>query len=235
MLGAIGAEAQQIDFDPSITQAQFDRFTLTVSSALYASPVEPADGGGLLGFDIGLAVSAIEVDETAAYWINSVSEDFLEQGYLPVPRLVVSKGFNRFKIHGSYAQVPDTDIDVIGAGLDITLLREGLIAPAIGARGIWTELRGVEDYELEITGLEAVASKKIGPLTPWIAWGRMEMDALGQISIDPMLMGLQLASNQKEDRLSVGARFSLLLFQISAEATEIADDRVYSVKLNLSL
>lgn len=233
--GAAETAAQDFEFDPTITQSEVERLSLVLAGSLYGSPVEPADSGGLLGFDLGIAVSAIEIDENASYWIRSVDTDFLEDGYLLAPRLVVSKGFNRLKLHGSYAEIPDTEVEVIGAALDLTLVDEGFLSPAIGARGVWTELRGVDELDLQTTGIELIVSKKIGPLTPWFSVGQMSVETTALIRESTLFPAFSLSADLDEDRISAGARFSMLLFQVAAEATEVGEDRVYAIKANLSL
>lgn len=227
--------AQDFSFDPSITQAEFEEFSLTLGRAVYPSPVAPADRAGILALDIGIAISALEIDESAPFWQLAISEDILQDGYLLVPRLVVSKSFGRFNISGSYMTIPETDVDVIGATLDLTLSRDGLARPAIGIRGAWSELRGVDDLEMTITGLEAIISKKVGPITPYGAWGREMIESSGRILLPIPEDELILEADLEDDRLTVGARFSFFLFEIAAEAVRHDNDTTYGARASLSL
>lgn len=227
--------AQDFSFDPSITQEQFDEFSLALGRAVYPSPVAPADGAGLLALDIGIATSALEIDESEPFWQLAISEDILQDGYLFVPRLVVSKAFGRINISGSYMTIPETEIDVIGATLDLTLSRDGLVRPAVGIRGAWSELRGVDDLEMTVTGLEAIISKKVGPFTPYGAWGRGMVESSGRILLPLPEDELILEADLEDDRLTVGARFSFFLFEIAAEAVRHDNDTTYGARASLSL
>ena len=227
--------AQDISFDPSITQGEFEQFSRVLGQAFYPSPVAPAGAAGVLGLDIGIALTAIEVDETAPYWQLSVTEDILQDGYLPAPRLVVLKGLGRFNLSGSYFQIPDSDVAVIGATLDLTLSQDGIIRPAVGIRGAWSEVRGVDDLDMRVTGIEVIASKKFGPLTPWIAYGREMFDATGRIRLPIPEQELLLTSEIEDDRISAGVRVSLLLIELAAEAVRHDDVTTWGARVSLSL
>ena len=54
VVAALPLQAQSdtdINFDPTITQAEFEQFTSLVAQAIYATPVEPAHARGILGFE----------------------------------------------------------------------------------------------------------------------------------------------------------------------------------------
>ena len=56
-----------IEFDPSITQEEFTKFSRLIAQGIYASPVHPAGAAGLLRFDVGIAITAIDIDTEASY------------------------------------------------------------------------------------------------------------------------------------------------------------------------
>lgn len=233
----LGGEALAQDFglDPEITQEQFEELSMTVSRAIYASPVEPAGGGSILGFDLGVAVAAIEVDEETAGWVDAVDEDILQGGRLLVPRIVASKGLGRLSLSASYMQIPDTDVEVWGAALDVPLIRGGLTSPTIAARGTWAQTRGIEELELEVVGIEGFISKGFGPITPYAGIGIARTDATGVIEASDLNPAIMLVMEDEEERLTLGASLSLLLFKVVVEAVETGPERVYAAKFSFSL
>ena len=230
---APGLAAQDIGFDPAITQEEFREFSEIFAQTIYATPVEPARSRSLLGFDIGLAVTAIEIDEDAAFWVNSVESDFLNDGYLLVPRLVVAKGLGAVNVSGSYAKIPDTDIDLIGGALDLPILDGGLLRPTLAIRGTYSELRGIDEFSIRTYGAEAYVSKAFGPITPYAGGGITRYESEGHIDLDDF-GDLVLSDEQETERFTIGLRISLLLPKIVIEATE-GVDRTYSAKVSLGI
>lgn len=226
--------AQDFSFDPDITQDEFEEFSLTIGRAIYASPVEPAHGGSVFSFDVGVAVTAVEVNEDAAFWIKSVDENILQEGYLLAPRVIVSKGFGRVNISGSYMMIPETDVEVWGAALDIPIIRGGLTSPTIAARGTWADVRGVEELDLQVIGLEGFISKGFGPITPYAGFGVAQTEATGMIEATELTPEILLNSDTEEERITVGVKLSLLLFKVVVEAVQ-TDDTTYGAKFSFSL
>jgi hypothetical protein len=223
----------QIEFDPTTTQQQFETFSRLVGQGIYASPVDPARATGFLGFDVGIAATALQVDTSADYWNAATNADVTVGDYLVVPRLVVRKGISKATISASYAKVPDLDVQVWGAGLDIPIIDGGLIKPTLALRGTYATLRGVDAFDAKTYGAEIFLSKGIGPVTPYAAIGRMRVDSSGTIST------VGTASRTLHDqvdmnRVTVGVRLSLLVPKIVIEATQ-ADERVYSAKISFGL
>src|SRR6266550_84146 len=64
--------ADDVSFDPTITQADFRTFSRIVGQGIFATPVQPARTTGLLGFDVGIAATAVKVDTNASYWQRAV-------------------------------------------------------------------------------------------------------------------------------------------------------------------
>lgn len=171
------------------------------------------------------------VDDREAYWVNAVDSDILTEGYLAVPRIIVSKGFFGMHVSGTYAQLPDSDASVLGGSIDVPIIDGGLIRPTISVRGAYGELRGVDEYSLKVYGAEAFISKTFGPVTPYAAVGRMRTDAEGKVFVRDIEV-LRLMDEAEDERYTVGARISLLLPKISVEATQ-GEELTYSAKISL--
>src|SRR5688572_2067333 len=151
-----------------------------MSQRIYATPVEPASARGLLGFDIGVAVTAVPVDTGASYWQNAVRDDFTVSNYVAVPKLVASKGLSVATVSASYAKVQDSDVSIIGGAIDVPIIRGGLAVPSLTVRGAYSVLQGVDNFEAKSMGVEVFLAKGFGPVTPYVAVGRMRADTTAQ-------------------------------------------------------
>lgn len=229
------AQSNAIELDPTITDEEFATFARLVAQGIYATPVEPARARGLLGFDIGVAATALPIDPEASYWTRAVGEDFSVSDHVLVPRLVASKGLSFGTISGTYAKVPDSDISMWGGSFDLPLTSGGIASPTIAIRAAYSELRGVEELELSTYGAELFVSKGFGPITPYgaIGYSRSNADALVSTGI-PDVPDRQLTDESSTNRYTVGVRISLLLPKLVIEATQ-AEERSYAAKISLGL
>jgi hypothetical protein len=223
-----------IHFDPLVTQAQFETFSRLAAQSIYATPVEPARARGILGFDIGVAATAVPVDPQAAYWTNAVDEDFTVSDHLVVPRLVASKGLSFGTISAMYAKVPDTDVTIWGASYDMPLTSGGIATPTIALRGAYSQLRGVEEYELKTYGAELFVSKGFGPITPYIAAGYARHDAKAIVASNGVAPPRTLTDDGNMNRYTLGVRISLFIPKLVVEATQ-GEERSYAAKISFGL
>jgi hypothetical protein len=230
----LGAQSStDIRFDPAITQEEFETFSRLLAQGIYATPVEPARARGLLGFDIGVAATAIPVDTAAAYWTNSVDDDFTISDYVAVPRLTASKGLSFGTVSAMYSKVQGTDISIWGGSFDYPLTRGGIAKPTIALRGAYSQLRGVEALDLSTYGAELFISKGFGPITPYAAAGYTKSNAEGRIdfpSSDTIVMQDEANSN----RFTVGVKLSFFIPKIVVEATQ-GEERSYAAKISFGL
>ena len=216
-------------FDPKITQNEFADFSRLVAQAIYADPVQPARATGLLGFDAGIAVTGVKVDTAATYWTRSVpvSSDFAHGGYATVPRLVASKGFGFATVSATYAQVQSSGIKTYGAAIDIPIIRGSVITPELALRGAYSTLTGIDVLKIKTYGLEAFLSKGFGPVTPFVALGKMRSDSRGTVTSTTTL-----TDSADVTRYTAGIRISLLLPKLTIEATK-AQVTSYAAKLSI--
>lgn len=185
----------------------------------------------MLRFDIGIAATGVPIDEDAEYWVNAVDSDITTSGYLAIPRVIVSKGFFGLHASASYAQIPESDITILGGSLDVPIIDGGIIRPTLSVRGSYGQLQGVDEYELTVYGAEAVLSKGFGPITPYAAAGMMRTDAVGKIFIRNLEV-LRLLDEANSERYTLGVRISMLLPKITVEATQ-GEELMYSAKVSI--
>jgi hypothetical protein len=231
LAAALPLSAQNdIAFLPETTQEQFETFSRLVAQGIYATPIDAARARGLLGFDIGIGATAIPVDTDAAYWVNAVEQDFTVSDHVVVPRLIVSKGLSVATISAMYAQVPDSEISVLGASLDVPLVSGGIAKPTLAVRGSYAMLQGAETFDLNTYGVELFLSKGFGPITPYVAAGLARSDAEGTIVSPIDAPSRTLTDEAGSNRITVGVKLSLLLPKIVVEATQ-GEERSYAAKV----
>ncbi|HKR66526.1 MAG TPA: hypothetical protein VJZ00_22555 [Thermoanaerobaculia bacterium] len=225
--------SHDIEFDPTITYEEFAKFARLAGQAIYHTPVEPARAGSLLSFDIGASAVAVPIDTNASYWQKSVSDDFSVSGHMVVPRLVVSKGFSVMSVSASYAKW--SDMSVWGAGVDVPIINGGLVKPTLAVRGSYSQLRGVDEFDLKTNGVEVFLSKGFGPITPYVAVGRARTKAEGIVESPIITLlpvpPLVLKDSSSTNRYTAGVRISLLFPKIVVEATQ-AEERSYAAKVS---
>jgi hypothetical protein len=221
-----------INLSFGLTDADFQKFSMLIGQAVYPTPVEPARGSGILHVDLGVAATVLKIDTSASYWKNSVQGDFTRSGYVGVPRLVVSKGFGKGTISGSYAQINGTKAKTYGGSLDIPIIDGGLINPALTLRAAYGTVTGVDRFSLKTYGAEAFLSKGFGPLMPYAAIGRMRVKSSGSSEATMGIVGPKLFASSKDvNRYTVGVRISMLVPKLVIEATQ-AEQRSYAAKVS---
>lgn len=232
-LAPLGQAQSDIELDPAITQAEFEQFSRLVAQAIYASPVDPARARGLLGFDIGIAITAVPVDTNATYWQRAVGNDFTISDYVAVPRIVASKGISVATISATYSKVTDTDLEVWGGAVDVPIISGGIVKPTLALRGAYSQLSGSDAYELRTYGVELFLSKGFGPVTPYAAVGRTRLDAEGRLSTTAAPT-VTLTDESGGNRYTLGVKLSLLIPKIIVEATQ-GEERSYAAKVSFGL
>ena len=226
---ALPLSAADIAFNSQITQSEFAKFSRVIGQGIFATPVQPARGTGLLGFDVGIAATALKIDKGAGYWTNSVPQNssFVRGNYAAVPRIVVSKGFGGATISGSYAQFSNSGVKTFGGALDVPIIRGTVVTPEIALRGSYATMTGVDVLKLKTYGVEAFVSKGFGPLMPYAAIGRMRTDSRGTITPT-----LSLSDRADIVRYTAGLRLSMLIPKFVIEATQ-AEQRSYAAKISV--
>ena len=234
---AVPAFAQSdIKFDPTITQSEFATFSRLIAQSIFADPVQPARSTGLLGFDVGIAVTAVKVDTHSTYWQRAVpaTSDFTHGGYAGVPRLVVAKGFGGGTVALTYAQISSSGIKTYGGSLDLPIIRGSVMTPELALRASYSTLTGVDVFKLKTYGLEAFLSKGFGPVMPFAAIGKMRSDARGIINSPSasILPIPPLTDSSDVTRWTAGLRVSMLVPKLVIEATK-AQVTSYSAKISI--
>ena len=179
------------DFDDLIElgQSEFRTLSEDLAAATSYKSVSPGEPLGILGFDIALELTATDLNKSV---FEKASGDDWDINFLPLPKVHAHKGlpFN-FDVGAFYAGAPDTDIRLIGGELRYSMLEGTFISPALSIRLTHSRLEGVDELDLQNTGLEVSLSKGFAMLTPYGGLGFIhttseatEVDELDEESFD---------------------------------------------------
>jgi hypothetical protein len=220
------AHAAKYDFEiqPGVTQDDFESVAKDVSALLNSKTLTPAEPMGITGFGIGVYGSYMETKHSGA-WDRVIGHDVDEIG---MGGIVVQKGLPLgIDVGASYSWVPDSDVKMIGAEIRYALLEGGVATPAIGVRGSYSTVTGVDDIDFDSYGIEIAISKGFGPLTPYAGIGQVwsEVKPDSEFGLD----------KEKVDntRVFVGARLSALV-GLTPEYERIGGRDVFNLRFGLA-
>ena len=228
-LAASPAVAADINFKFPISQSGFESLTKEAGAALGYRNLVPAEPLGITGFDIGVEVSAMSIDENSEYWRSAFGND--APAYLVVPKIRARKGLPLgIDVGAMYSSVPDSNVKLFGFELSKAILEGGIATPAVGVRATYTKMTGVDDMGLQTYGVDASVSKSFLLITPYAGAGllRINSEAKGFLkTISPNLSDVSTTV----PRYFGGVKITPLpLFSVTAEA-EYAEQPVYSFKV----
>jgi hypothetical protein len=228
--------AADIKFSKELTQDSFKSLSKEAGVALAYRNMVPAEPLGLTGFDIGVEASAISIDKNSDHWGKAFNGD--APSYLIIPKIRARKGLPfGIDIGAMYSYVPGSNVKLYGVELGKAILDGSLATPAVGIRGTYTKLAGVDDLGLQTYGVDASISKGFIIITPYAGAGMMwiKSDAKGNLLTLSQAAGKSLTSESiSVPRVFAGLKLSPLpLFGITAEA-EYASRPIYSLKVAIS-
>ena len=221
------AVAADINFTSPIGQGDFKSLTKEAGAVLGYRNLAPAAPLGITGFDVGVEVSAMGIDENSTYWKAAFGNN--APAYLAVPKIRARKGLPfGIDVGAIYSYVPDSNVKLYGFELSKAILDGGIALPAVGVRATYTKMTGVEDLGLQTYGVDASISKGFLFITPYAGAGMLwiKSEAKGY------LKSISLSDvSTTVPRYFGGVKITPLpLFSLTAEA-EYAEQPVYSLKV----
>lgn len=215
--------ADNIDNLGALSQSDFRLLSEDLGASLSYKPLIPAESTGVLGFDLGVEVTATRLANPEVL-DRAVSGD--APGTLVVPKLHLHKGLPfGVDVGASYAQVPGSNIKLVGAEVRYAILKGGVATPALGLRASYSALRGVDQMDLNTTGIDLSVSKGFAFVTPYAGVGVVRVT--GTPHNVPGLSRTRFSEN----KAFVGANINFALLNIAIEADRTGDATSYGAKL----
>jgi len=210
---------------PGYLQSEFHDFSEQLGLALAYRALAPAEPLGLLGFDVGVEITASKIDRNESFWTKVMPST--PPGYLPFPKLHAQKGLPfGIDVGLVYTKLPSSNIGMVGGEIKWAILKGTLATPALAIRGSYTTLTGVDQLDLSTYGADVSVSKGIAFVTPYLG--------VGQVWIKSSTDAVPLQDESiSATRTFVGAKLSLLLLSFAAEV-DFSKVPSYSFRAGLS-
>lgn len=203
-------------------QANFHLLSEDLGAVLSYKPLIPAEPLGLTGFDLGIEVSATEL-QNAAIFNTATSGGTVKTLFLT--KLHVHKGLPLgIDLGASYSAVPDSNIKAWGTEIRYAMVKGGATTPAVAVRGSYSALDGVNQLKLTTTGLDVSISKGFAMFTPYAGIGKVWVRSTPDASI-PLL-----AEDFSLTKIFVGANLNLAVVNIAFEGDKTGDATSYGIK-----
>ena len=209
-------------------QSDFEDLSRQIGIAISYAPLAPAEPLGIIGFDVGIEVTAVDIDQDESFWTSAVGET--PPSYLVIPKIHAQKGLPfGFDVGLEYAKAPGTNIGFIGGELKWAFIKGGMAIPSVALRGSYTQLLGVDDLDLKTYGVDLSISKGFGFLTPYAGVGQIWISSREKsdvINLDK--------ENPSLTKGFIGLKVTIFVFSFVAEA-DFAEIPLYHLRANLSL
>ncbi|MGM0593863.1 MAG: hypothetical protein ACQETD_04935 [Pseudomonadota bacterium] len=223
LLAAPVAGADELDNLTALGQKSFRALSQDLAAALTYKAITPAEPLGVTGIDIGIEASATEL-ESAQVFDTACGGCGVDT--LVVPKLHLHKGLPaNIDVGLMYASVPGSNIELTGAELRYAFVEGGVAMPAVAVRGSYSRLGGVDQLDMENTGVELTVSKGFAMLTPYAGAGRVWTVS------DPSAATGLAKEEFSENRYYAGLNLNMGLTNIVLEADRQGDTAGYSLKL----
>ncbi len=224
------AAGNDIILTTSYPPSEFKDLSETLGLLISYKPLAPAEPLGILGFDVGVEVTAVDVDQNKQF-LKDATQDTNPPSYFVFPKLHAQKGLPfGIDVGVVYAKVQGSNISLIGGEVKWAILKGTVATPAIAVRGSYTSLMGVSDLDLSTYGIDLSASKGFAFLTPYVGVGQVWIQSEVNVPGPP---GLNLSENLSRTKGFAGLKVKLLLLSLVAEA-EISKVPSYTFRANVS-
>jgi hypothetical protein len=203
-----------------LSQSEFAGLAKDFTAAASYKSVSPAEPLGVVGIDVGVEVSATELQH-ADVWAKAG----YEHTSVYMPKVHVHKGlpFN-IDVAASLTAVPGSDIKLVGAELKYAIVGGGVATPAVAIRGAATRLYGVSQLDLETKSVELLVSKGFLMLTPYAGVGKVWG------TLTPNVSNLKQES-PTATKVFAGLNVNFGLANFAAEVDRTGDNQSVSAKL----
>lgn len=219
--------ASDLDALQNLGQTEFRLLSEDLGAALSYKAVLPAEPLGVTGFDLGLEMTVVNI-ENSAVLERATSDD--APSSIVIPKLHVHKGLPfGIDIGAFLATVPDSNISLWGAELRYAILKGGTASPALAIRGAYTALTGVDQLEFDTTSVDLSISKGFAFLTPYAGIGKVWVNSTPDASVTS-LSGV-VGEDFDLTKVFVGLNMNFMFINVALEADKTGDASSYSAKL----
>jgi hypothetical protein len=218
--------AHAADINPMLlTQTEFRALSEDMGAVASFKPLIPAEPMGITGFDIGIAVTGTRLQHRDVWKKATGDNDF--PATLPVPMVRVHKGLPfDVDVGVSYAQVPSTNVKIVGGELRWAFVPGSTAVPAVAVRASLSSVTGVDHLSLRTSGVDLSVSKGFAFLTPYAGVGVVHVKSTPDSP---------LASRESfnQNKVFAGLNLNLGLANILLETDKTGGATSYGVKFGV--
>jgi hypothetical protein len=218
--------AADIDQLQALGQTQFRLLSEDLGAALSYKPLTPTAPLGITGFDIGIAATSTKLQNSTVF--NDASTGDFSISSAIVPSLRVHKGLPLgIDVGVMYGAVPSTNIKLVGAELRYAFVQGGAAMPAIGIRGSYTKLSGVDQLDFDTKGVDLSISKGFLLFTPYLGVGKVWVTSTPKEIAATTLTEESFSLN----KVFVGLNLNFGLVNLAVEGDRTGEATSYGAKL----
>jgi len=167
-----GVKSCSMVIHPSLTQAQWHRFTEQAGAILSFKSLAAAQALGKMNFTVAVDYASTPVDQHDLAWINTFvhpDEDCPLGDEITIPTIRASMGGSeKIDAGGFWTTAPNGNYGMVGAELKYAFLPQSGRIPAAAVRASMSLLTGVPDFNLNVFSADIVTSEKIARFTPYV-------------------------------------------------------------------
>lgn len=226
LLATGGAHALEINTLNLLTQSEFRALSEDLGAALSYKALVPAESLGVIGFDIGVGVTATELQHRDV--LAKAAAGATVPKMLPVTSVRVVKGLPfGIDIGAALGRVPTTGATTTGGELRWAFVPGGVLTPALAVRVSYSQLSGIDQLKASSTGLDVSISKGFLFATPYLG--------IGSVTTRTQVTGTTLLKSERfnQTRVFGGVNINLGLVNLAVEADKTGDATSYGVKAGL--
>jgi len=158
--------------DPSLSQAQWHKFTKQAGAVVSFKSLASARTLGKMNFNIAVDNGYTPVDQHDLAWINTFThpdEKCPLGDAITFPAIRAAMGVSdNMDVGGYWTTAPGANYGMVGGEFKYAFLQESKKYPAAAVRASVSLLTGVPDFNMNIYSVDLMASKKIAMVTPYV-------------------------------------------------------------------
>ena len=163
------AQASAFESLEALNQENFEALVENLSAATSYRGITPTEPLGIVGFDVGISLTATEIDDDI---VDLASDGDFDLGQILVPKLHIHKGLPfGFDIGGFASAIPENDITPLGAEVRKAIFEGSAVTPAVGVRLAYSTVEGLDQLSLDNLSLDISISKGVLFFTPYAGLG----------------------------------------------------------------
>ena len=223
---APASHALEINTLQLLTQSEFRALSEDLGATMSYKALVPAESLGVVGFDVGVGLTATELQHRDVWSKAAAGADAPKA--LPLASVRVVKGLPfHIDVGAALSRVPTTSATTVGGELRWAFVPGGVLTPAVAVRLSHAQLSGIDQLKASSTGLDVSISKGFLFVTPYLGVG--SVNTRTQVTGTTALK----AERFRQTRVYGGANVNLGLVNLAVEADKTGDASSVGLKAGL--